>query len=542
MNSPGKARSRITNVWAKSGVDPVCRRGWSRVIIESDGPAELEVERSDSGIFIFCPDSLLLMAEDNIHVYDGLVTSVEVKRCSPYGVKAFVGLEHPADFSAFKAGGIPFRNIIEFDRGQLSRILEHVILGIDPGHGGMDIGARGPVNLVEKKVVWDIARFLKMRALELGAGVVMTRDGDSSVPVGTRIRKVMERGADVLVSIHAYGSRDEKIEGPRTLYYPDIPGSRELAEYVQKAITEKLKVPGRGCVAYPGKTPPGLTLPAIVVEAATISNWVDEGALRSPVFKERVAIGILTGLKRYLAREGAKVLPAATALLGGMVKQEGRGVRQAKLRVNAIPIRTHVVTEKDDLVELARRYTEGIAETGDVVVFAESVVAITQGRAILPEKVKPGALARFLCRFPGKDGSLATPPAMQLAINEVGTARVLLGVMAAGAGRLLGRRGDFFRVAGRSLALIDDIAGTMPPYDKHVVLGPKDADKLVACVKEALSVDAAIADVNDMGNVDILGYTDGINLDEITAALATNPFGNDDQQTPIVVLKFGRRE
>ncbi|MEG3071503.1 MAG: coenzyme F420-0:L-glutamate ligase [Candidatus Syntrophopropionicum ammoniitolerans] len=85
-----------------------------------------------------------------------------------------------------------------------------------------------------------------------------------------------------------------------------------------------------------------------------------------------------------------------------------------------IPIRTHVITEHDDIVKVVKKYTGDIAEPGDIISVAESVVAIAQGRAILPGIVKVGFLARFLCRFPGKDGSLATPQAMQLAIVEAG--------------------------------------------------------------------------------------------------------------------------
>lgn len=69
---------------------------------------------------------------------------------------------------------------------------------------------------------------------------------------------------------------------------------------------------------------------------------------------------------------------------------------------------------------------------------AESPVAISQGRAFLSSSVKSGLLARFLCKFPNKDGSLATPQAMQLAINEVGMLRVLMGAVAAAFGKALG--------------------------------------------------------------------------------------------------------
>jgi hypothetical protein len=205
-----------------------------------------------------------------------------------------------------------------------------------------------------------------------------------------------------------------------------------------------------------------------------------------------------------------------------------------------IPIRTHIVTENDDIVSLAIKYSKGIAAPGDVICLAESVVAITQGRAVLPETVRPGRLARFLSRFPGKDGSLATPPAMQLAIEEAGRARILAGCAAAAVGRLIKKKGLFYIVAGRELALIDDIAGTMYPYERHIVMGPKNPGRLVQGIKKATGAEAVIADVNDKGCVDILSITDKRYRQAVIEALRDNPFGNEDEQTPIVILK--RRE
>lgn len=202
-----------------------------------------------------------------------------------------------------------------------------------------------------------------------------------------------------------------------------------------------------------------------------------------------------------------------------------------------IPIRTHVITEQDDIVSLAFRYSKGIAEPKDIIAIAESVVAITQKRAILPDDVQPGLAARFLCRFPGKHGSLATPKAMQLAIQEAGLQKILLGCTAAFFGRLIGKRGYFYLVAGRDLALIDDIAGTMWPFEKHIILGPKDPEKVVRSIQEITGSEAVIADVNDIKRVDILAATSPESERIAKKALLDNPFGNDDQQTPIVVIK-----
>ncbi|WP_338834690.1 hypothetical protein MHLNE_10090 [Moorella humiferrea] len=210
---------------------------------------------------------------------------------------------------------------------------------------------------------------------------------------------------------------------------------------------------------------------------------------------------------------------------------------KGKIIYDKVPVRTHIIMENEDIVELARKYSAGIAEPGDVICLAESVVAITQGRAVLPETVRPGRLARFLSRFPGKDGSLATPPAMQLAIEEVGTLRILAGCAAAAVGRLLKKKGLFYIVAGRELAFIDDIAGTMYPFERHIVLGPKDPERVVRNIKKATRAEAVIADVNDKGCVDILAITDKRYREKVIEALKDNPFGNEDEQTPIVILK-----
>ncbi|MGB9867550.1 MAG: F420-0:Gamma-glutamyl ligase [Bacillota bacterium] len=204
-------------------------------------------------------------------------------------------------------------------------------------------------------------------------------------------------------------------------------------------------------------------------------------------------------------------------------------------------IRTHVLTESDDPVQVAQQYASPIAQEGDLLLISESALAIMQGRAILPSTVKPGLLARFLCRFPDPEGSLATPEAMQVAIREAGTFWVLAGCVAAAVGRLLGRRGDFFRVAGHGLALIDDIAGTMPPYDRHIVLGPKHPQAVVDEIKRRTGIDTMVVDINDRGCVDVLAcsaqYPEEL-MEWLRQNLKDNPMGNDDQQTPIMLVRF----
>ena len=203
----------------------------------------------------------------------------------------------------------------------------------------------------------------------------------------------------------------------------------------------------------------------------------------------------------------------------------------------ALPLRTRLITEQDDLAAVVVQYTRHVVEPGDVIALSESMVAIAQGRAIRPETVRPRLLARLLCRFADPEGSLATPAAMELAIRETGTLRILLAAAAAALGRLVGVRGLFYRVANHGLKYIDDIGGTLRPYDRHIVLGPIRTREVAESLKAATGLDILIVDANELGCVDLLAYTGRDDPTPLVEALRANPQGNDDEQTPIVVLK-----
>lgn len=203
----------------------------------------------------------------------------------------------------------------------------------------------------------------------------------------------------------------------------------------------------------------------------------------------------------------------------------------------ALPLRTHLVRPGEDLGRLLLTYAGRIVRPGDVVCLAETAVAIAQGRVFRSERVRPRILARFLSRFPGKDGSLATPQAMELALRERGSFRILMGCAAALCGRMLGRRGDFFRVAGRDLAQIDDIGGQLEPFDRCIVLGPARPRELVRELKERTGMEVAICDANDLGRVDILASTAPYPPEELARALRSNPQGNEEEMTPLVILR-----
>jgi hypothetical protein len=205
---------------------------------------------------------------------------------------------------------------------------------------------------------------------------------------------------------------------------------------------------------------------------------------------------------------------------------------------DVLPIRTHLLTHLDDPVEIVKRYVLPHAQAGDVITIGETPVALMQGRFRHPTDVRPGWLARRLCYYFMPTSSLATACGMQTLIDIVGPWRVLSAfLLGALAKKFLGKPGLFYVLAGEQARLIDDVTGTLPPYDQFIVLGPENPQQVVNQIYQATGLGAAIVDVNDLKAVKILAATPEISLKSLEQALVTNPAGNADEQTPLVLIR-----
>jgi tetratricopeptide (TPR) repeat protein len=212
-------------------------------------------------------------------------------------------------------------------------------------------------------------------------------------------------------------------------------------------------------------------------------------------------------------------------------------VREDELGVRRIPVRTRMITARTGVLDVVDEATAGVRRDGDVVALAESAAAAGQGRLVPLELIKPGPLARVLSRFVGKIGPLHSPEGMQGAIMEAGRPRIVAGTVAAIVSKPVGRRGWFYRVAGQGTALIDDVAAALPPNDHHLVFGPRDPDGLAEELAGRLRCDAAIVDANHLTGAWVVAASDEIDKRWLEAALNDNPAGNQDERTPVVIVR-----
>lgn len=233
---------------------------------------------------------------------------------------------------------------------QLKRM---VTIVVDPGHGGEDSGAIGARGSKEKDVVLAIGKRLKAKIEQQpNMRVVMTRNADFFVPLGTRVQKARAVQADLFISIHADAFVQPTARGSSVFVLSEKGASSTAARWLAKRenaadliggvnikkhdrqlasvlldlsttaqIKNSMKLGNavlnemgginrlhKGSVEQAAfavlKAP---DIPSILVETAFISNPEEEAKLNNDAHQENIANAILNGVKKYFAKNPPRV-------------------------------------------------------------------------------------------------------------------------------------------------------------------------------------------------------------------------------------------
>lgn len=290
---------RITNIWSKI-LENEMGEFYSQVVIESTGHFETAIRQADGKIMLEGSGVVANMPVGAVEVDDGLISNIYFTQADDDKIRVIVDNKYPSEFEYEVTGELPVRFIINMERSFISKLFHGKKIVLDPGHGGADVGGRGPVNLVEKNVVMPIALNLQKLFKQAGAQVFLTRQKDQAVSLRERCEVARRCHADLFVSIHTNANVDSKVGGVAVNYSPESPESARLAWLVKEELVRKLKLACRGINKLKAYSTMG-PVPAIEVEVVTITNWVEEGLLRSPTIHKKAAEGIFNGVKDYLA-------------------------------------------------------------------------------------------------------------------------------------------------------------------------------------------------------------------------------------------------
>lgn len=184
----------------------IFRAGWSRLVLELDGPYAVALAEMKTGA-------------------TGANVAVNLVPVDEATFAKLAALPEPLDWAlpktlAFVAAG-PLHD------GSITVIL-------DPGHGGIDPGAQRE-GQSEAALMLGFARELKEMLLRTGSfKVVLTRDEDVFVPLETRISIARAAGADVFLSLHADALSEGEAVGAAIYTL-----SQEASEKAAAALAER---------------------------------------------------------------------------------------------------------------------------------------------------------------------------------------------------------------------------------------------------------------------------------------------------------------
>jgi len=228
------------------------------------------------------------------------------------------------------------------------KVVRMITIALDPGHGGEDPGAIGASGAKEKDLVLAIAKRLKFKLEELpNIRVMLTRDGDYFVPLGTRVDKARKVQADLFVSLHADAFLQPSARGSSVFVLSEKGATSTAARWLANKenladsiggvnmkghdlqlasvlldlsttaqINDSLKL-GKAVLGEIGgiarlhkgeveqagfavlKAP---DIPSILIETAFISNPEEEAKLRDNGYQDEIAAAITKGIKRYFSK------------------------------------------------------------------------------------------------------------------------------------------------------------------------------------------------------------------------------------------------
>lgn len=219
-----------------------------------------------------------------------------------------------------------------------------IIVVIDPGHGGKDPGATGPMGIHEKNVVLAISKDIQHDLNKIpGIDAKLTRTGDYYLTLRDRLRIARKDNADFFIAIHADAFHDRTAKGASVFALSERGATSEAARWLAEkenyselggvylanksrllrsvlidlsqtaTISESLQIGGVVLKDLKKVTPlhsdrveqarfvvlKSPDIPSLLVETGFITNPYEERLLRLSSYQHKLAKALAAGINDY---------------------------------------------------------------------------------------------------------------------------------------------------------------------------------------------------------------------------------------------------
>jgi len=171
---------------------------------------------------------------------------------------------------------------------------------IDDGHGGTDPGAVGKRSTHEADINLAIGKIVGRIMTEQGQKVIFTRTTDKFLTLATRADIANKAGCRTFTSIHCNSAAAIDAHGIETWSFTNSVEGLKLSKVVQGELVKTTGLTDRGSKQANFGVLRMSNMVAILVESAFISNTNEEVLLMQAEYQEKVALGIVKGIFKYL--------------------------------------------------------------------------------------------------------------------------------------------------------------------------------------------------------------------------------------------------
>src|SRR5215470_16760824 len=166
---------------------------------------------------------------------------------------------------------------------------------IDAGHGGYDRGGIPGQRVSEKDMTLDVAQRLKSVLAASGYRVVMTRDSDVFVPLGTRCAIANSNRNAIFVSVHFNSATRRSASGIETYFYNRE--SLSLASAIHHYVAGGAPSENRGVRRRGYFVLRRTNMPSVLVECGFLTNPTEANYAQNPSYRQKLAEGISAGVR-----------------------------------------------------------------------------------------------------------------------------------------------------------------------------------------------------------------------------------------------------
>jgi len=167
---------------------------------------------------------------------------------------------------------------------------------IDAGHGGFDRGGVPGQRISEKDKTLDVALRLRRILQASGYKVVMTRDTDVFIPLGTRTSIANQYRNASFVSIHFNCSTRAGANGIETYYYRS--DSANLAASIHRNVIAGAPTENRGIRRRGFFVLRRTAIPSVLVECGFLTNPTEGRLAQTDSYRQKLAEQIARGIRR----------------------------------------------------------------------------------------------------------------------------------------------------------------------------------------------------------------------------------------------------